>query len=61
MIAGSFSARDGHANPRLAAPAFARAAARAGAAVYENTRVVLAEKAGEDFRLEARFAKAAAA
>lgn len=51
VVAGSFSARDGHANPRLAAPAFARAAARAGAAVFEFARVTSAEKSGEDFEV----------
>ncbi|MDB5446738.1 MAG: FAD-binding oxidoreductase [Phenylobacterium sp.] len=53
VIAGSFSARDGHANPRLVAPAFGRAAARAGAAVFENTRVASVEKVGEDFQVRA--------
>lgn len=52
VIAGSFSARDGHANPRLAAPAFARAAARAGARVLENAPVASAQKVGEDFEVE---------
>ncbi len=51
-IAGSFSPEDGHANPRLAAPAFARAAVRAGAAVYENTEVTAIAKAADDFILE---------
>ena len=54
VIAGSFSARDGHANPRLVAPAFGRAAARAGAAVFENTMVTSAEKVGEDFHVQAQ-------
>jgi sarcosine oxidase subunit beta len=48
-IAGSYSPHDGHANPRLAAPAFGRAAVRAGAQVFENTEIVLIGKAGEDF------------
>lgn len=51
-IAASFSPHDGHANPRLAAPAFARAAARAGAEVLERTEVLSIEKAGEDFVVE---------
>src|SRR5713226_7030840 len=38
-VAGSYSPHDGHANPRLAAPAFARAARRAGAIVRENAEV----------------------
>ncbi len=50
-IAGSFSPEDGHANPRLAAPAFGRAAARAGAQVLEKTEIVSIEKTGEDFEL----------
>src|ERR1700744_1464744 len=36
VLAGSYSHMDGHANPRLAAPAFARAAARCGAQIVEN-------------------------
>jgi sarcosine oxidase subunit beta len=50
--AGSFSPFDGHANPRLAAPAFGRAAARAGAQLFENTDIIRVEKEGEDFRVE---------
>lgn len=53
VLAGSYSATDGHANPRLAAPAFARAAARLGASIVEDTKIVHAEKVGEDFRLTA--------
>jgi sarcosine oxidase, subunit beta len=51
--AGSYSPHDGHANPRLAAPAFGRAAKRIGAAVFENTEIVVVEKAGGEFRVEA--------
>jgi glycine/D-amino acid oxidase-like deaminating enzyme len=51
VLAGSYSPQDGHANPRLVAPAFARAAKRAGAGIVENTRIVNAEKDGEDFRV----------
>ena len=36
ILAGSFSPLDGHANPRLAAPAFGRAARREGALVVEG-------------------------
>ncbi len=50
--AGSFSPLDGHANPRLAAPAFGRAAKREGAEVFENTEIATVEKDGEDFRVE---------
>tara|TARA_R110000850_G_scaffold51510_17_gene125116 strand:+ start:5340 stop:6416 length:1077 start_codon:yes stop_codon:yes gene_type:complete len=38
-IGASFSAQDGSANPRLIAPAFAAAAARAGATILPHTRV----------------------
>lgn len=55
-VAGSFSPLDGHANPRLAAPAFARAAARAGVLVCENAEVLAIEKPGEDFVIETRDA-----
>lgn len=53
VLAGSYSATDGHANPRLVAPAFARAAQRLGAVIHENTRIVGAEKIGEDFHVTA--------
>lgn len=48
-VAGSFSPLDGHANPRLAAPAFARAARCDGATVIENCEVLSLEKIGNDF------------
>jgi sarcosine oxidase subunit beta len=50
VLAASHSLHDGHANPRLVAPALARAARRAGAEVFENTRIVNVEKEGADFR-----------
>ncbi len=53
-VAASLSPNDGHANPRLAAPAFARAAGRAGAIVRENAEVVAIEKSGDDFVVETR-------
>lgn len=53
VVAGSWSAVDGHANPRLAAPAFARAAAREGVVVRENTEVLQVERSGEDFLVQA--------
>jgi len=53
VLAGSYSALDGHANPRLAAPAFARAAARLGARIVEDRKIVAASKQGEDFELVA--------
>lgn len=49
VLAGSLSSQDGHANPRLVAPAFARAAQRNGVAIFENTHIVHADKRGEDF------------
>lgn len=49
VVLGSYSPTDGHANPRLAAPAFARAARRAGAVIHEGVGVVSVAKAGEDF------------
>ena len=53
VVCGSYSPNDGHANPRLAAPAFGRAAARAGARVIENCDVRAVDKDGEDFRVQA--------
>jgi len=53
VIAGCLAPHDGHANPRLAAPAFGRAAVREGAQVYENTEIVQVEKETEDFRVTA--------
>ncbi len=52
LLAGSLSAHDGHANPRLAAPAFARAAAREGAGIFENTEVIAIEAGGDGFRVD---------
>jgi len=49
IIACSFSPVDGHANPRLVAPAFGRAAARAGAQVFENTGIEGLSRQGDDF------------
>lgn len=46
---GSYAPHDGHANPRLAAPAFARAARRAGARIEERTEVTSAQKHGGQF------------
>ncbi|GBQ50662.1 NAD(P)/FAD-dependent oxidoreductase [Komagataeibacter sucrofermentans] len=50
----SYSPLDGHANPRLAAPAFGRAARRAGARVIENAEVCAITKSAEDFIVETR-------
>jgi len=49
VVAGSLSPLDGHANPRLAGPAFARAAQRAGAHIHEHSEVVQVEREGGDF------------
>lgn len=51
VLMGSFSPEDGHANPRLAAPAFGRAAARAGATILENTDVLSVVKTAEEFEI----------
>jgi sarcosine oxidase, subunit beta len=50
--AGSYSPTDGHANPRLAAPAFGRAFAREGGLVFEQTEIATIEKDTDSFRLE---------
>ncbi|TFY84438.1 FAD-binding oxidoreductase [Pseudomonas kairouanensis] len=48
---GSYAPHDGHANPRLAAPAFARAAIRLGAQIEERTEVAEVQKVGADFHI----------
>jgi len=53
VIAGSYAPHDGHANPRLAAPAFGRVAVRKGAQLFENTEIVDIEKEGTDFLVSA--------
>ncbi len=53
ITAGCYAPHDGHANPRLAAPAIGRAAVRAGAQVFENTEIVRVEKDGVEFRVSA--------
>ena len=52
--AGSYSPHDGHANPRLAAPAFGRAAMRAGAQILEGVEILRAEKDGDGFQVESK-------
>jgi sarcosine oxidase subunit beta len=49
VVAGSLSPNDGHANPRLAGPAFARAAQRAGANIVEHAEVMKVEHSGNGF------------
>ncbi len=51
---GSFCPLDGHANPRLVAPAFAAAARAAGAEIREGAEVATAERDGDVFRLALR-------
>jgi sarcosine oxidase subunit beta len=48
---GTWSKRDGTANPRLTTPAVARAARSLGAEIYPNTRVRALEPAGEKLRV----------
>ena len=48
-IAGSFCAEDGHANPRLVSPAFARAARAAGARIVEGCEVTELATTGNGF------------
>ncbi len=50
-IGGSLCMTDGHANPRLVSPAFARAARQAGADVCEQVEVVGLLHDGERFRM----------
>jgi sarcosine oxidase subunit beta len=52
IVMGSFTASDGHANPRLLTPAFARAAAAAGARIVEQAEVADLGHDGGRFRLE---------
>ncbi|NIA69388.1 FAD-binding oxidoreductase [Pelagibius litoralis] len=51
VVGGSFCAEDGHANPRLVAPAFARAAVATGADIREEIEVLHACHDGEVFEL----------
>jgi sarcosine oxidase, subunit beta len=50
-VGGSLCPEDGHANPRLVSPAFARAAAASGAVVREQTPVDRVERDGDRFTL----------
>ena len=49
VVGGSLCPGDGHANPRLVAPAFARAAAKAGATIVEAAEVVQVSASGNNF------------
>ncbi len=48
-VAGSLCAEDGHANPRLVSPAFARAARAAGARIVERCEATELEATGHGF------------
>ena len=52
VVGASYCADDGHANPRLVSPAFARAAAKAGAEIREQTEVTAVERTGNGFVLQ---------
>jgi sarcosine oxidase subunit beta len=53
VVGAALAPDDGQANPRLVAPAFARAARRAGAEIREQTRVTGARWTGGEFELDA--------
>jgi len=53
-VAGCFCPNDGHANPRLVAPAFARAARAACAEVREGEEASAIERDGAGFRVATR-------
>ncbi|WP_175883808.1 FAD-dependent oxidoreductase [Burkholderia sp. BCC0044] len=52
-LGGSLCGTDGHANPRIVSPAFARAAREAGADVFEHTAVDEVHHDGTRFHLPA--------
>jgi sarcosine oxidase subunit beta len=52
VVGGSLCAEDGHANPRLVSPAFARAASKAGAQLMEHTQVIDIEYSNTGFTLK---------
>lgn len=52
LVAGCIDPKGGHANPRLTAPAIARAAVRAGARLEEGAEVTHIAKLNEDFVVE---------
>ncbi|MFC4275932.1 NAD(P)/FAD-dependent oxidoreductase [Achromobacter aloeverae] len=52
IIGGSFCPEDGQANPRLVAPAYGHAAARAGARLLQGGRVLGASALGERFLID---------
>lgn len=52
LAGGSCCAEDGHANPRLVTPAYARAARAAGAEIHEHCEIIKAVHDGDRFILE---------
>lgn len=54
VCASSVSASDAVVNPRLVAPAFARAAGRLGATITEGVEVIAAERGADGFSLRCR-------
>ena len=54
IVAGAFAPQDGAANPRLLAPALARAAREAGAEINEDTPVTELSREGGRFVVRAR-------
>src|SRR5690606_12397140 len=52
VIAAGYCANEGHANPRLVAPAFARRAAACGAELRTGTRVTDLARAGAEWQVE---------
>lgn len=53
VLGGSLCPQDGQANPRLVSPAFAQAAKRAGAQIFEQTAVESVVHEGSTFHLKA--------
>lgn len=51
VIAAGYFEHEGHANPRLVAPAFARSAAAKGAEIRCNTRVTAVERDGSQWQV----------
>jgi glycine/D-amino acid oxidase-like deaminating enzyme len=54
VVAVCWCPSEGHANPRLVAPAFAKAAVRHGATLLTRTRVAGLERRGRDWRVSLR-------
>lgn len=51
IVGACLSPDDGHANPRLVAPAFGRAARRAGVSLHEHCEVIRIEREAGGFRV----------